>query len=428
MPPASLLLSALLFLAPARADEVAASWSALRVSLNCETFGRVDACTYVRGFLDASPLFRVVPRAEDQVRLVLAVTIEADEDIILLRFVSEEQGLPPSYELLQRVDSRAAVDEQRAELEPAFLRGMAVYLARTNPAAVSVALRVPDGVEKAPERTTPWGISLWLGGWGSWTSNYQSLSTWSGGSVYRITNTSQLSFAVDGSFDLSREPSLNVKGHTVSLDTDAWSASARLFGERHLSPVWSIGGVASAGMEDPQGQFASSYRAEAGVSRDWFPSDDPRGNSLSLTYLVGVHADTYNSTNEIGEDAAIFPVHGLLATGSVHKDKTEFSLDLSAGSQLNAPLRRYTVGAEGDITLTLGDHVDVYLSFGVTKQAIPGPAYLDASDYEAVTRGDYAEPLSVYGDFNLNIHWSNTNGARNNRFDAVSGMSPLGNL
>ena len=56
--------------------------------------------------------------------------------------------------------------------------------------------------------------------------------------------------------------------------------------------------------------------------------------------------------------------------------------------------------------------------FRSTQQAIPGPAELDASDYEEVTRASYAQPLEVWGHFNLRFHWDATNSARNNRLDA----------
>lgn len=416
------------WVAPVLAQAAPLTWTALPIAPDCESGGRIDACTLVRGFLDASPLYRVVPRAEARVRLIVTTTSRANDDLVLLRFISEDPALPSVWQTQQVVDSRAPVDAQRAQLEPAFQRGAAAYLGITNPAAVQVTLAVPEDSQKVEEKTTPWGTSVWLGGWGSWTGEYQSLSGWGGSSLYRVEERRRFSSWVGADYSLQREPDLEVEGHTISLDTDEWSIYGQAFGERHLSDAWCVGGVVRGAIEDPMAQYAHTARAHVGVSRDWFPADDPRGNAFAITGMVGGQYDAYNSTNALGEDRVLFPTALLVLDGSVRKDTTEFGVDLWAGTQLDQPFQRYVLSASGDVDLSLGDHVDLSFSAGLTRQAIPGPAELDTSSYEAVTRADYAEPLSLWGNTNLRVHWDHTNGARNNRFRAASNLGATENL
>ncbi len=406
----------------------ARTWSALRVSLDCESFGRVDACTYVQGYLDASELFRVVPRGQDQVRLIVGVTTEADDDLVLLRFLSDEPTLPATIQLVSRVNSRAATDDQRATLEGAFNRGAAVYLSTTNPEAVRVTLTVPEDAAKEEEKTTPWGANAWAGGWGSWTGGYRDLSLWGGASLYRMTNTNKLSVWGGGDLSASRSPSLDVEGHTVSLSSDAWTAYGTLLLEQHIDDHWSMGTVLRAGRENPSGQYRGTAKAHAGVSYDWFPADDPRGNRLAVTWVLGGQADAYNTTNQLGEDRVLFPSQLFIVGGSVRTDHAEISVDAGAACQLNHPLRRNILTLNSSVDLTLGDHVDLSLYGSVTRQAIPGPSAIDTSSYEAVTQADYAEPLSLEGNVNLNLHRANTNGARNDRFRSASQVDATENL
>ena len=427
---ASMLLWSLVALAedPAPAAGPARTWSALRVSLDCEGEVRVNACTYVRGFLDGSELFLVVPRGQDQVRLIVGGTDDADDDLVMLRFVSQEPGLVAQHQIIQRVSSRAATDAQREVLERAFNRGVAVYLSAVNPEAVRVTLTVPEDATKQETPTSPWGASAWAGGWGSWTGGYRDLSLWGGASLYRTTNTSKFSVWGGSDLSVSRSPSLDVEGHTVSLSSDSWSGYGTLALERHLSDHWSTGLVLRGARENPEAQYAGTLKAHAGLSYDWFMADDPRGNRLSVTWIAGGQADAYNTTNQLGEDTARFPSHLLIAGGSVRTDHAEFSLDAGAGCQINHPLRRNILTLNGSADLTLGDHVDLGLYGAITRQAIPGPAEIDTSSYEAVTQADYAEPLSLEGNINLNIHRSNSNGARNDRFRSASQLDAADNL
>ena len=158
------------------------------------------------------------------------------------------------------------------------------------------------------------------------------------------------------------------------------------------------------------------------------PSDDPRGNRLAATYLIGVQADAYNLTNTIGEDQAVFPTHMLLMQGMVRRDRAEVWLDLAARAEVFQPTRRYVLGATGNIDVLLGDHLSLWLSVGVTQQAIPGPGAVDASSFEEVSRASYAEPLSLNSNLNLRVFWANTNGARNNRFNTARSQGNTANL
>lgn len=432
-----LLLPLILLHAPARAGPPssagpptqARTWEPLRVDLECESSGRVDACTWVQGFLDASELFRTVPRGKEQVRLIVGVTGDAEDDRVLLRFTSGVAGVPAAHEQVQAVNTRAAATEQRDTLELAFSRGISVYLVSLNPEAVRVALAVPEDVDREDGRTSPWGIHTWIGGAGSWTESYQDLALWMGQSVERTTDDARFELWGEGHYSASRSPSLEVGGASVSLDSDASSGHGVLLLEHHIDPRWSVGFLTRAAAEDPDGQYAVTAKAHAGVSFDWFTSDDPRGNQLSVTWLLGAEGDRYNATNQLGQDEAMFPSQLLVAAGSVRTDHASFTVDARIASQLPAPhlvddtrelqLRRNVETLTGSLSLAVGAHVDLSLESAVTRQAIPGPAEIDASSYEAITQADYAEPLTVSSMVTLNIHWYNTNGARNNRFSGA---------
>ena len=53
---------------------------------------------------------------------------------------------------------------------------------------------------------------------------------------------------------------------------------------------------------------------------------------------------------------------------------------------------------------------------------MPGPANIDETDFEELTRASYAQALSASGNINLVLHLDRDNGVRNNR------MSIAGNL
>lgn len=423
-----LLLLPLGGLALAESSAPATTWSPLRVAIDCQNEGRTRACAFLRGFIDASEVLAYVPRAEAQVVLYVNATARTNDDIVQLRYVSELPSAPPSLELLQTLDTRNPDDEQRASLQPAFLRGMGPFVTAVNPEAVTVSLARPAEGTEVAAKTTPWGVGVYLGGWGSWTEDFQYLSIWDGIWVYRLTTRSRFVAGVAHDAELEAQPSLQVEQHTVSLDSSSSSVGGSLLYGYNLDDHWTVGGLARGGHEDPDGQYLGTARAHAAVERNWFPSDDPRGNRLAATYMLGAQADWYNHTNQLGQDQALYPTHGLMLQGTVRVDTVDLTLELGAGAELLHPLQRYVLSVSGDMDLTLGDHVDLNFNMGLTQQAIPGPTQIDTSSYEAVTRADYAEPLSLWGNLNIRVHWDHTNGERNNRFDALDGLGNTANL
>jgi hypothetical protein len=407
----------------------ATTFEPLRVAIDCQGWGRTKACpAFLLGFLDETPLLVAAPRSEADVVLIVHVTFRASEDLILLRFTSTRAGLPPVYEVVQAVDTRATDDEQRAQLREGFVRGVAVYLALRIPEAVKVELRVPDGAERAAPPSSPWSESVWLGGHGSWSRRFQNASLWTGFHVSRVTARSIYAGSVSGGYSLSRQPPLVVEGQEISLDVDSYSAEARVMTSHHLSPHWSVGSLWRGGHEDQEGRYLATVRDHVGLSHDWFFADDPRGNALSVAYLVGAQADWYNATNVLGEDRAAFPSHGLLTRGSVRKDKVGYGLRASVFAMLLEPTKRYVIEVSPNIEIQVGDHVDLDVSLGLTKQAVPGPRDVDAENFEEVTRASYAEPLQVNGFFSIRLHWDRTNAQRNDRFDVSDRLGNLGTL
>ncbi len=409
------------------------AWTPLRVAVECESGGRIDACTHVRGLLDHQSVFAVGPRATSMVNIHIAVTTEANRDLVLLRFVGSVEGAPPSYEQQIGVDSRLPVEEQAEALAPGLWRGLSPFVAIVVPEALTVSYAAPESSREVG-RTTPWGFNTWTGGWGSWSEQYQSLNLWGGASVYRITNDNAFGFWGGTDRDIQRQPALQIDGQSVPISEDEYSVygmgtwSYNLDKHRGDAQAWTIGLVARGGMDDPDGQYAGTARTHVGIERNWFPSNDPRGNRLAAAWLIGGQADWYNQVNSLGQREAIFPTHMLLAGGQIRVDTVELGVDLAAKAELLHPLRRYTLSADTWTDLKLGDHVDLNLSLGVTRQAIPGPASVDLGDYSTVTRLDYAEPLQIYSNVNLRLHWDNTNSARNNRFSTGESLDATGNL
>ena len=147
-----------------------------------------------------------------------------------------------------------------------------------------------------------------------------------------------------------------------------------------------------------------------------------------MAWLIGGQYDDYNQINALGEASAAFLTHALLATGRVRFDSQELGTGLSLQARLLRPLERNVLSGSVYSRLYLGDHVDLNFSLNVTRQAIPGPGDIDTSDFEAVTRSDYAEPLQLNGNVHLDFHWDPTNGAQNNRFDVVGRLGDLSKL
>jgi len=415
-------------LAPPRVS-AASSWQPVRVHLECQGWGRTKACpAFLRGFIDQSPVLVHAPLADAQVVLYYNVTFRAGFDRVHLRLVSELPGAPRALEVAQEIDSRAADDEQRAELERAFLRGVAPFVAAVLPDAVRVELRAPGPPPSAPPDTTPWGASLWAGGFGSWTDSYRSLRISSGAGVSRVTGASTLSQSIAAQHGVSRQPPLVVDGEEISLDTSNHALSSRTVAARNLGDHLAAGLLLRTGHEDPAGRYRWTARGHLGASYDLFPADDGRGNALALAYLVGAQADRYNAENDRGERAATFFTHGLLAGGSVRRDRVTYGVQAALFAQLLRPLRRHVIEIEPSITLQIGAHLDVDLSASVAKQAVPGPGVIDTGDFEAVTRASYAEPLQVSGSVNFQLHWDRSNADRNNRWQVTGTLGETDSL
>jgi len=411
--------------APAAADAAPAtgaarSWSPLRMHIVCQGWGRTKACpAFLRGFIDETPLIDFAPRASAQVILFYNVTFRALDDIVHLRFTSTLAKAPKAYELTQTVSSRGTDDEQRNQLRPAFLRGAGVFVAVAVPGAVKVVLKPPAAVVKKKNSTTPWGFNMWAGGNGSWTRQFKSANSWGGLGFSRKSKNHRLHATFGVNYSLSRQPPLIIDDEEISLDVDSYAVTTRVLSSWNVSPHWSVGGVARGGGQDSEGRYKRTGRLHVGASYDRFTSDDPRGNVLAVAYLVGYQYDRYHLHNVLNETRAHFPSHGALAIGSVRKDKMKFGLNASVFSQMFAPRTRYVVTVSPSVELQLGPRVDLSFSFGITKQAVPGPRDINAENFEEVTRASYAEPLRLNTWLNLNIHWDRTDSGRNNRWDVV---------
>ncbi len=400
-------------------------WTPLRIALDCQTEERVDGCTYVRGMLDALKVVAVVPLSGAQAVLHLNATAEGNTDFVQMRVVSDPgsgiSGVPASFEQEVEVDYRLPVDDQRARLDPALNRVLAPYLSVAVPGSVAVSLTAPEGSTTTP-KTSPWGFSVWAGGYGDWSQDYRDVSLWTGFALYRKTNHDEQEAWVNYQRDIELQPSLVLGSDEVALSSDSTSLEGGSTCSWNLSDHWSVGGNLGGGHDDPEGQYLGTGRVRAGVEYNLFPSNDPRGNALSLAWLLGAQADWYNATNTLGQDSAVFPTQALVGSGSVRVDTVSLTLELTARSQLYPFFQRYLFSGSLDTDLTLGDHVDFSITVDATEQAIPGPADIDTSSYEAVTRASYAQPLEIQGYFNLKFHWDNSNSARNNRFTSVENI------
>ncbi|HLL22349.1 MAG TPA: hypothetical protein VK427_09470 [Kofleriaceae bacterium] len=393
----------------------------IRISLACESSGRTKACpAFLTGFVEANPVFIAVPRADADVLLYVTANEVALVDRVHLRFVSSIPGTPPVVELDVDLDTRANDDTQRAQLEPAFLRGIALHVAARHPTAVTVAITAPPDTAVKKLSTTPYGLALELGGSGNYTKNYQSYSTSGNLEVSRLTRRDKASIDIWGRGGVNRQPPVVVDGTEVSVDTSRWQIGAGGRGAWLWNHRWSLGGSTYAYRDDEKGQFRYNWTTKLGLEWDLFKPDDPRGNRLAVTYAVGNVVERYNVRNERGEHAAFYPTHELAAAGSVRKDRVTVGLSVLARAELLHPGRRHTLSTSPRIELQLGGHVDVSLRFSITKREFPSPDLdaIDPSDYEQLSRLSYADPLQINGSFEVRIHWDRTNGARNDRFDS----------
>jgi hypothetical protein len=396
----------------------------VRVTIECETTGRTKVCpAFLLGFVDANKILLSSPRAVADVVVYATANEIALLDRIHLRFVGKITGAPPVIELDVDIDTRGTDDAQRAQLEPAFLRGIALFVAARHPTAVTVVLTTPDEATVAKPDTTPWGIALSLGGFANYTAQFQNYNGYSQIELTRLERKSRARAQIFGNGGLNRQPPLQVtddSGNTtlISLDTTPWSIGAEVDGAYLLDACWSVGAASRTWHDDPYGQFRFGWNARAGLEWDKFQADDPRGNRLALLYIAGYQVEGYNLRNVLGERFAQYPIHALIASGSVRKDKIQIGLSLQVSSEVLHPDRRYNISAAPFIDWKIGDHIDLQLNFYVTKRELPGPdpAVLDPMNYAQSSRLSFAEPFAANGSLNLSIHTDRTNGARNDRF------------
>ncbi len=412
-----------LWMAIGNAPASAAPGAPLRVTIECESEGRTKACpAFLLGFVDANKVLLSSPRAAAEVIVYASTTEIAQVDRVHLRFVGKLVGAPPVVELDVELDSRGTDDAQRAQLEPAFLRGIALFVAVRHPSAVTVVLTAPDASAVAKPSTTPWGLSLSVGGFVNYTKQFQSYNGFSSLELSRLERTSRLEASVFGNGGLNRQPALLVDdgmGNTVpvSLDTDQWSVGASVKAVKLADRCWSYGGTSRVWRDDPKGQFRFGWNAKVGVEWDKYQADDPRGNRLALLYTVGYQAEGYNLRNDIGERFAQYPIHAVIASGAIRKDKIGIGLSLAVTGEVLHPERRHSISAQPFIEWKLGDHIDLGFQFFIAERQLPGPdpAELDPTDFAQSSRLSFAEPFAMNGSLNLSIHWDRTNGARNDR-------------
>jgi len=398
------------------------SASPIRISVDCEDYGRTKACSaFLTGFIEANKLFIAAPRSDADVILYVNANEVALIDKVHLRFVSKMQGPPSVIELDVDIDTRADDDTQRAQLEPAFLRGIALYVAARHPKAVTVAIQAGDDVQVKKPKTTPWGFSMDFGGSGNYTENFQNYNGFSNANVSRTTARDKATLFVFGNGGLNRQPPLidPDDGSEISLNTSQWTIGLGGEGSWIYNRCYSIGGESEIFKTDDKGQFAYNWTSRFGLEWDKFKPDDPRGNRLAVAYLVGYVVEKYNVRNELGEGFAQYPTHEIVATGSVRKDKVTFGLSVQVRGEIIHPMRRHTLSASPNIEVQIGTHVDIGAGFSIAKRELPGPDEdaIDPSDFERLSRLSYADPLQINGFFNVRIHWDRTNGVRNDRFD-----------
>jgi len=392
----------------------------IRVAIECEGQSRTKACpAFLLGFVDANKVLLSSPRASAEVVVYASTTIVALVDKTHLRFVGTIAGAPAELELDLDLDSRAADDAQRGQLQPAFLRGIALYVAARHPKAVTVSLAEIEAGAVVEPQTTPWGASLSFGGFGNYANAYQSYNGFSELEVSRLDRRSRISAITFANGGISRAPPVTVDGTEVSQDFERWNIGAGAKGAWLYNRSYALGAVTGLSIDDPKGQYAYVWNAKAGLEWDRYQADDPRGNRLAVLYFVGYQRERYHLRNIDGERFAHYPIHGAIASGSVRKDKISIGISFQIDSQMFDPARRYNISAAPFIEWKLGGHVDINLNFQARNRVFPEPdsSLVDPSDLAQINRLSYAEPFTVQGSFNLQIHWDRTNGARNDRFD-----------
>lgn len=395
----------------------------VRVALECQTAGRTKMCpSFLQGFIEASPVLKLSPRADADVLVYVNATSVALADHVHLRFVGSIPNAPKLVEVEGDLDTRGTDDEQRAQLQPLFLRGLALFVGARHPESVKVELSAPADKEVAKDGGSPWGFGIEVNSSGSYTENFRSASLFS---VLALRYTERMfragSFTfLEGGFD--RQPALTAAdGTKISLDSENWKLRSGIEVVYAWNECWSLGVGSYWAVSDRKAQYRYDGRTRAAVAWNMFPEDDPRGNRLEVFYHLGWHVEKYNLRNDLDETFAQYPAHGINANGSVRRDKITYGVNLESDVQLNRPGRRYNVTASPYITIQLGKHVDLSLSGSLTNRELPAPDpdAIDMADFDLLSRLSYAEPLSLSGSIGLSIHFDPTNGIRNNRIKSI---------
>ncbi len=395
----------------------------LRVAIECEQPGRTKACpAFLFGIVDAHKVLLNSPRAGADVVVYATANEIALVDRVHLRFVGQGPEAPSVIELDVDLDTRATDDEQRATLEPAFVRGIAVYVGDRDPAAVAVTLSSPSEIAITKTATSPWGASLRITASGNYSNKYRSASTQLALNGTYLTRRFRSLAGLFAEGGINRQPPLTLDdGTSVSLDSNQWAIDGGAEAIHLFNDTWSIGVGSYQRIEDPDGQYRFNSRTRAALEWDLFPADDPRGNRLGVFYHLGWAIDDYNIPNVLGERFTQYPLHGIDAVGSVRHDKISYGLTLSSDVQLNHPLRRHLLTAAPFVTIQIGDHIDLNLMLSITQRELPAPdpAAINPLDFAQLSRLSYAEPLAISGTLGLTIHWDPTNGARNDRLQSI---------
>lgn len=394
----------------------------LRVNVICEETGRTKTCpAFLLGILDEHKVFLQSPRANADIIVYVNATQVALIDRVLLRFVSTVQGAPPLIEVTVDLDTRADDDTQLAQLKPAFLRGMALFIGARFPKLVTVEVAQPEAEEAKAKSVSPWDVVLELGGFASKSGPYQNYAGWTSFSLARVQTRKRFAAVAWGDAGLNRQPPLEIDGELVETNTSRYNYGGQLEAAWLYNHCYSIGGSTSTWKDDPYGQFRYGWDAKLGLEWDRYRADDPRGNRFSVAYIFAYRVEGYNLRNEIGERWAHYPTHKLVATGQLRKDKVRFGMWVEVGGEVIHPLRRHALSASPSMEIQLGARVDISFSFSVTKRELPGPleSELDPENYQQLSRLSYAEPLQMNGSFNVRIHWDRTNGQRNDRLDML---------
>lgn len=402
----------------------AAAPAAIGVTVQCEQLGRTKACpAFLLGFVDAHKVLLNVPRAVADVVVYATANQVGNSDMLHLRFVGTVTGAPKVIELDVELDTRGNDDAQRAQLEPAFLRGIALFVAARHPGAVKIALSEPAGLAEAPGTSkSPWGIALNINGNGSYTERFRSGEAEAalvGRYLKPRFRALTLTTLAGGA---ERQPPLMLEdGTVVSLDINQWAFRTGAEAVHLFDDTWSIGVGSYSSFEDPRAQTKFSSRTRAALEWDLFPSNDPRGNRLGVFAHLGYVVERYNIRNDIGERFAHYEVGGIDAVGSIRKDKITVGLELQTGVQLRHPTRRRTVTAAPFAQIQLGSRIDLNLSVSITQRELPAPdmSQIDPSDFAQLSRLQFAEPLSITGSIGISIHFDPTNGVRNDRIESI---------